>query len=344
MKIIFIDYSTRLKKVDPHAPRGGMITSLFKVSDHLALHGHDVTVLCDIEEPGFSSAGVCWRNYDANAFELCDVLICNRGTGSGYPEIAARRRILWTHDLPHSGFIPNPQTMLAFDLTVFMSGYAEKVWRTFYKTIGKSVCIPNGVDKELFYPRPCKDLEKIVYFSHPNRGLKRLGFIADCINTRAPGAHVHAYSGGSMYPTDAEMSDHVDVESYAFEHPRALHLHAPLPQTELAEVVGSAGLCVLPTGYPEICSNSVLQALASGTPIVTAGGLGSVPEWVKHKKNGMLTTFLPNDYMVYVVEIVRNAVEVLSNRNLHRKLINGCNKTKILTWEEVGEKWLNILK
>jgi glycosyltransferase involved in cell wall biosynthesis len=113
----------------------------------------------------------------------------------------------------------------------------------------------------------------------------------------------------------------------------------PVPQGELARELGRAGLMILPTDYPEICSNAVLQSLACGTPIVTTGRLGATPEWVS-SKNGRLTKFRPQDYMVYQVEMVRGAVEILENERLHRKLIHNAPKTKgLLTWQQVADKW-----
>ena len=344
MKILFIDRSTRLKTVNDldTIPRGGMVQSLFRVSDYLASKGHEVAVLSDIQKAGIAASGVEWHNdinmADWRVYSPWDVLICNRGIGNGYPEIRAKRRILWTHDLPHSGFAPEPKILNAFH-TVFMSRYAERVWRTFYKDIKKSTFIPNGVD-DWFYPRD-KDYSKVVYFSHPNRGLKRLDFIAQCLKERVPGVSVEAYSDPEMYPTDKEvLGDGVDVDlPYTEGH---LTLKKPLVSKELAEVVGRAGLTIMPTGYPEICSNSVLQSIASGAPLITTGNLGATQEWVKHGKNGLLTEFLPNDYMVHTVEIVRLATEVLTNKRFHVKLINGCKRP--LSWGQVGEKWLKLIE
>lgn len=319
-----------------------MVQSLFKVTDYLARQGHDVFVLSDIKHAGKTEAGVKWVHEPIGRF---DVLVSNRGVANGYPELDVGARILWTHDLPHNGFIQEPKTVRAFAYTVFMSRYAERVWRTFYKDIGRSVLIPNGVDKELFYPRE-KDLRYLIYFFHPNRGLKRLSLIADAISSRL-GERIkfHAYSNAkSMYPsetTDRDHDDQYDLPTY--DEAGTLKLCAPLPSQGIAEQVGRAGLCILPSGYPEICSNSVLQALASGTPIITTGGMGATPEWVRHRRNGMLTQFQPMDYMVHTLEIVRNAVEVLENEKLHRKLIKGAARTKILSWDEVGRAWDRLI-
>jgi len=335
MRLLFVDRSTKLTTVTDleTKARGGMVASLFKVTDYLSSRGHEVEVLSDIQEPGVTLAGTWWRNEASGSY---DCMVTNRGTGSGYSDIEARTRILWTHDLPHSGFIPDPKTIKAFACTVFMSRYAERVWRALYKDIGKSVLIPNGVDKSVFYPRE-KDLSYLIYASAPNRGLDKLPLIFDAIQARTGGKRMRAYSNlAALHPGEVGQGDAFD---YKTVQESAVELLDPVPQAELAEQLGRAGLMVLPSGYPEICSNIVLQALASGTPVITTGNLGATPEWVKHGKNGMLTEYQPHDYMIHTVEMVRNSIGVLEDSCLHKRLIAGARKTRIQTWEEVGRQW-----
>src|ERR1051325_410528 len=273
MRLLFIDRSTRLETIFDleRKARGGMVASLFQVTDYLARRGHDVTILSDIEHGGRTKAGAKWLN---EAYGDFDCLICNRGTGDGYPSIRARARILWTHDLPHAGFIPEPATVKAFACTVFMSEYAEAIWRTFYRDIGRSVRIPNGVDRELFYPRT-KDPGYLIYASAPNRGLERLPFIFDAIQAAlGEKLRMRAYSRlAALHPGEGP-----DTFDYNTIRSSAVELHDPIPQAQLAEELGSAAMMILPSEYPEICSNIVLQALASGTPVITTGGLGSAGE------------------------------------------------------------------
>lgn len=348
MRILFHDQSTDLETVKDLQVkgRGGRVNSLFKVSDYLAWRGHDVTVFSDIKGTGVTQWGTNW---DHEAWGEYDCLITNRGTGDGYPQIKAKSRILWTHDLPHSGFIPEPLTIRGFDATVFMSEYAERVWRTFYKDIGRSALIPNGITADLFKPRQ-KDLDYLIFASAGNRGADKLDFIFDCIRSRVnrPGLRLHAYTGRSLHPCEGgydhnrELKDGFEL-GYETETSSVTWCE-PIPQRELAVQLGTAGLMIMPTCFPEICSNIVLQSLASGTPVITTGGMGATPEWVKHKKNGMLTEFMTNDYMVHIVEMVRNACFVLENEKLHRKMIKKASRTRILNWKEIGAKWERLIK
>lgn len=338
MRILFIDLSTKLETIKDleRKARGGMVTSLFRVSDYLAARGHDVTVLSDIEGTGVTHAGVKW---DHEAWGHYDCLITNRGTGSGYPQISASSRILWTHDLPHSGFIPEPRTIKAFDCTVFMSEYAERIWRTFYKDIGRSACIPNGVTEGLFKPR--KKEPVLIYASAPNRGLGRLPFIHEAVQARI-GREVRlvAYSSlAKLHPGEGE-----DNFNYQPLIDSAVELKDPIPQREFAYALGRAIGLVMPSDYPEICSNVVLQALASGTPVFTTGRMGATPEWVWHGVNGMLTEFQPHDYMVYTVETVRNLVTYLENEKLQRKMQRRAANTKVYSWKQIGRFWEKLIK
>ena len=62
MRLLFIDASTKLKTVRDldSQGRGGMVSSLFKVTDYLARRGHHVCVLSDIESTGQTKSGVNW--------------------------------------------------------------------------------------------------------------------------------------------------------------------------------------------------------------------------------------------------------------------------------------------
>ena len=238
MRIIFVDRSTKLETVDDlqTRARGGMVTSLFKVSDYLSEQGYDVCVISDIQTEGQTRSGTRWFNGSTEIPLTCDFLVCNRGVGSGYSDIKARHRILWTHDLPHSGYIPEPKTIKAFSAVVFMSRYAERIWRDFYRDIGRSFLIPNGVDKFLFYPRE-KDLNYLIFASAPNRGLKRLPFIFDCIKSRANRPlKMRAYSNlKSLHPN--ETNDGIDSfsETYREVSDSDVELMDPIPQEQLAE-------------------------------------------------------------------------------------------------------------
>lgn len=327
------------------------MSSLRKVPDALSQLGHEVAVLSDIEQPGKTQAGVYWysKRMVAPAFleDAWDVLVANRSIYDGFPDCISRRRVLWTHDLPHPGFIKNPRLMQHFH-TVFMSRYAEWVWRLHYPMIRKSSIIPNGVNVDLFHTAGEKDLDHVVFISNPNRGLHRLPVIAESVNGKIGRAlRWEAYSNQAiLHPMEGDCNNEGSRDNFGDMAIKGsgVDLKDPVSQPELAGVLQSAGLMVLPTGYPEICSNAVLQALACGVPIVTAD-IGSVGEWVRSGKNGYLTQSRLHDYFVYLVEIARAVVNIISDKETHKKLIRGAAATGgIYSWEQIGAKWDRMLK
>ena len=349
MKLLFFDNNTGLDTIHDleTRARGGMISSLFILTDLLQGMGHDVTVLGDIKQAGTTQAGVYWGNWKETYHTDCEVLVCNRGTtDDGLSSIGAEHRVLWTHDLPHVGHIPQPKLINAYDCVVFMSEYARRVWTTFYPVIKKYKIIPNGVDKDRFYPRE-KDLDYIIFGSAPNRGLQYLSLALSALQSRVRDSlYLNAYSNANiLHPNEGTLHEIDMIGKYSFKDNERLIVLDPLPQKRWAEELGRAGLMIMPTSYPEICSNAILQSLASGTPIVTTGNLGSAGEWIKTGKNGWLTTFLPNDYMVHTIEIVRGAKKILENNDLHNKMIAKAPKTKrLFTWEQIASKWDKLLR
>lgn len=360
MRVLFTDFSTALKTVGDlkTRARGGMVSSLFLVPDALSQLGMDVSVWSDVEQGGTTPAGVRWHtveDYDEVVRQEYDFLILNRGIGNGLPDVRARHRILWTHDLPHGGHAPHPEYLRAMSATVFMSKYAERVWRLYYHQIGRSFTIPNGVDRDLFHPRE-KDLGYLIFISAPNRGLDKLGPVFATIRERLQPIPVRmrAYSNMAvLHPADLQVSKdylpHDDGGEHFGQKYKAadgcgVEVFDPLPQPLLAEELGRAGLMIMPTGYPEICSNAVLQALSCGVPIVTTGNLGATPEWVNDGWNGILTTTHIEDYVVCLVEIARGAVKILENEKLHQKMIKNAENTKgLYTWEQIGTLWARML-
>jgi glycosyltransferase involved in cell wall biosynthesis len=225
-----------------------------------------------------------------------------------------------------------------------MSKYAERIWRYYYKDIGKSFTIHNGVDKRIFFPQACKHLGYLIFASAPNRGLKRLPLIFDAISARVERPLLmRAYSNlAVLHPNEAGERDDLS-ETYSAVKESGVELREPVHQLFLANELSKCGLMIIPSGYPEICSNVILQSLACGTPVITTGNLGSVGEWVKHEKNGMLTKWHPHDYMAYTLNVVRDAVKVLEDEKLHRRLIKNAAKTKIYSWDEIGAQWERLL-
>lgn len=348
MKILFIDRSIQAESIFDIAnlPCGGRKTSMFYLPDELGKMGHDCWVWANIKKPGITACGTKW--VAERPPDDVDVLVLNRGIGDGCPEIKAKLRVFWTHDLPHNGFVPDPRTLNAVGLTVFMSRYAKAVWSEFFRGFGKSVIIPNGVDKKIFEPDE-KCGNTLVFASAPNRGLKRLPLIYEAAKARLNGQNLkmQVFSNmGKLHPGEVDDPESDGYElTYKNVEESGIELMDPVPQAQLSFYLSQAAATVIPTGFPEICSNLVLQSLACGTPVITTGGIGATPEWVKDFHNGLMTRFKPEDYMVHTVEMVRNIVRFMGDKKLRSRLTrNASRASNVLDWAEIALMWNKAIR
>lgn len=344
MNLLFIDLTTNLDSVSDleSRARGGMVSSLHILPNALQSLGHRCLVMSDVKQPGKTKTGVLWINDIEEIVKVgWDFLILNRQIyGDGFPEIKARHRILWTHDMVHGGWIPDPDRATMLSAVVFMSNYSERTWRSYYKKIGRSAIIPNGVDKQLFRPQKERDLNHMIYFSAPNRGLEHLPVILDTVRD-ATGRDIKCTAFSKMSTLHPQEGDDRYQKIYDAVKLSDVDLREPVPQAELAKWVSAAGLMVKPNDYAETCSNSTLQALASGTPVVTSP-VGADKEWVKNRWNGYVTFNSLNDGPVFILETCRAIVDIMQNG--HERLIDNAPKTENLySWEEIGHQWNKML-
>lgn len=343
MRILFIDLTTGLDSfLDLKTRgRGGMVSSLLLLPDALSKLNNECFVFSDSKSGGTTARGTTWlidADWEWIAKQKWDFLILNRQTyGEGFPDLHSKHRVLWTHDMVHSGWAPNPERLKMLSATVFMSAYSEETWRAYYKDIGRSFQIPNGVDRELFKPG-AKDWDSMIYLSAPNRGLAHLPVILDTVREATKREiKLTAFSNmATMHPKEPG-----EKFSGMYEEVKAagVDLRDPVPQEVIAGHLARAGLMVKPSDFAETCSNTTLQSLSCGTPIITSA-VGADKEWVLHRRNGMIQKHTLADGPLFILEFCRDVIEVLQNPRLHDCMVRSAPQSLgLFTWEEIGQKW-----
>jgi glycosyltransferase involved in cell wall biosynthesis len=351
MKILFVDLTTGLESFQDLKirARGGMVSSLYLLPKVLSKLNNECHIFSDAAIGGTTEAGVVWlTRMDENiiAKEKYDFLVLNRQTyTNGFPEITAKHRIFWVHDMVHGGWINDPEYAKSLAATVFMSEYSVDTWKYYYKDIDRYFIIPNGVDKSIFKPGK-KDLNKLIFFSAPNRGLEFLPLILNPVR-EATGRDLKLTAFSNMtvlHPQETKERDKF-AQMYEKVKSEGIDLRDPIPQEELAQFVAEAGLMLKPNNYAETCSNTTLQSLACGTPVITTA-IGADQEWVQNGINGMISKYTyANDGPIFLLEMIRMVIDVLKNKENHQKMIKAAPKTKnVLTWEEVGDQWNKMLE
>lgn len=84
--------------------------------------------------------------------------------------------------------------------------------------------------------------------------------------------------------------------------------------------------------------NSILEALASGVPVVSTN-VGGIPYMVEHESTALLVD--PEDYMAMAAAIR----QVLEDKQCQQKLVSsGLDLVKQFAWSEVSQHWLSLYK
>ena len=110
-----------------------------------------------------------------------------------------------------------------------------------------------------------------------------------------------------------------------------------LDSDQMADLYRTATV-VLNTSLADNMPNSVLEALASGAPVVSTD-VGGVPFLVENEKTALLVE--PGDAEAMADAMTR----VIDDRALRQKLIsNGLDYVRNFTWERVGVSWLRIYR
>jgi glycosyltransferase involved in cell wall biosynthesis len=141
----------------------------------------------------------------------------------------------------------------------------------------KVVVIRNGFDPEVFtYAGPeGRDWNQLVFIGRiePAKGIHVLLQAFAILKTEFPELKLSVFGDDGWWPEFVAVK-----EQYAAKLP-GVKFHGKVPQRELAQYLRSAGLLVFPSVSFETAGLAVVDAQASGCPVV-AHGVGGVPEYV----------------------------------------------------------------
>ena len=340
MKILFLDGTrgftpTRLKE----KPTGGIATSLTLLPRYLAQKGLDVSVMHQ-NNKGEVIEGVkyvqppisnnCW-----------DVVVFNRNllNHSLVKGFESSRKIWWLHDIVDPDYLPDG-SYRSMDDVVALSRYNQRSYADYYDIpITKFHIIPNGVDKTVFYPGTGKrDRNTYICASAPIKGLGALKFMLHNMRRHNPSFKLNMYVSQRLH--DLENSS---LQNSLLDELKALgaDVREPIPQHDLAEEMRHAWALCMPNTYPENCSNIALQARACGLPVVSVP-IGSMPEQVSHRVNGLLTETIPSDLHWHHKDFAVQCMNLYDEAGLQETLSANA-PLGIHDWSSIGDRWFKLL-
>jgi glycosyltransferase involved in cell wall biosynthesis len=341
-KILFIDGTggytpTRLD----NKATGGISTSLTIIPRYLAANGWEVYVTATSIPKSVFLHGVKYIK-DLTECHSPAVVVCNRNLihNSLIKMFEGAKFIWWLHDIVDHRYLEDNGFTKA-DIIVALSEYCKSSYSEFYHIpVEKFRIIPNAVDSKVFYPGKYEDRDPnlFVQASAPIKGTYPIEFTFFNMRRNNPNVKLKMYCSQKLH----DLDDTIFSKSMDTLRSAGIEICEPVPQKELADMFRKAWAVLMPNHYPEICSNTLLQAMACGCPVV-ASNIGSVGEFITHRENGLLTHTFPHDMYLWWADYAKNCIDIMTEKNLHKTLSFNA-PLSILEWKTVGEKWYSLVE
>ena len=319
---------------------GGISTSLTLIPRYLAKNG--VRAVVASEHPTREEVdGVLYTPTIEDVDRDADWVVFNRNIFNRQMEsmFPKSKKIWWLHDIVDHRYLED-DSFHKMDRIVALSRYNVESYSDFFGIDRKKfVIIPNGVDKEMFFPAEDHDRHLFVCASAPIKGLYPLAFTWFNLLRLDPKAELRIYSNQALH--DKENNSQMEAQLKQLADGGA-NILAPIPQSDLAAVLRQARALLMPNHYPEICSNLILQAQASGTPVVTTA-IGSAPEFIVQRWSGMMTRLAPHDMFWWWKDFAERTIEVQTEDALY-DTIHRRAPENVKSWDQIGALWLDLLK
>ncbi len=194
--------------------------------------------------------------------------------------------------------------------------------------------IHNGVAANQYHPS--RKHQNIILYIGRQTAHKGLPYLLEAFArfSRSHGEYTLVLVGerleGGVDPSLIQLSKELGIR-------KRVKFTGRLPERQAKKILARARCLVLPS-LAEAFGMTVLEAMASGTPVI-ATNVGGIPEVLRNGRNGLLIP--PADSIA-----LANSIEhIASDSKLRRRLIDGGRRTgKQFTWDETARKTLEVYR
>lgn len=346
MRILFADFTPGH---DPKAlynkPTGGTLTSLTKVPEYLSSRGHEVFVVSTYGKEEVIN-GVNYIPAENKSIGKWDVTIFNRNVLPkdfiAYHKENKIKIVWWLHDIVDNKYLQD-DAFKSVDHIVALSKYCKDTFSDFYRiSPEKFSIIPNGIDPEVFYPGKYEDRNPHMFLTASAliKGFMPIELTYLSLQRFDPDLDFRIYSSQKLHGIENNSVQQGFLNRMG---DIGAHIYSPMSPKSLAVVMRKAWALLMPNSYPEICSNLLLQARASGLPVVSSN-IGANQEFIEHEKTGLLTTkWHPHDIHSWITEFATQTCRLQQDQELHKKVSTEA-PNNVPTWNHIGEMWNELLK
>jgi glycosyltransferase involved in cell wall biosynthesis len=280
----------------------------------LAKLGHDVMMVVNCPQERWVD-GVEYLPLSKVTSIQSDVLILNTSGGdldlspALELDIETRLRIVWAHGVPKPGGLEQVQPDYAYAVSNFIAGIVKLDWGI----PGEKVFVTyNAFDEDLFKESEShetrRDSFKLVYFSHPSKGLETALRITRLLRDINPNFHLDVLGGEELWGEIQSVRDKESGVTY-----RGLE-----GQLDVVGTLLKSTYSVQLQTRQEPGPLAAIEAMRAGC-IVLASKVGAYLEYVEDGLDGFLFEGDP-DSEVVLNSVVKKVLQLHSLPNERQKL------------------------
>jgi len=284
-----------------------------------------------------------------------DFFVSSRRTDIFSLPIRAAKKAVWVHDVWLDSNGKANLRLDQYDRIFCLSPWHKKFFLNHHQGVpeGKIHVTRDGVDLGRFEGKVRKIPGRMIYSSSPDRGLELLLDLLPQIQKEVPEAEVHIYYGFENWEKAARSRNDqgqialIEKLKKKFQQPGVIY-RGRVGQKTLAKEFMKAQLWAYPTWFTETFCITGVEAMTSGTPIVTTD-VGALVTTVGDA--GILLPVPKNQWdcgltgdLAFQKRFVEECVKMLTDeahwQDYSKK---GLEKAKQFGWEGIVEDWLGAV-
>lgn len=308
---------------------GGSETAIVNLSRFWQSKGYQVTVYTNSQD--MIHEGVNYINYQKfNINDQFNILVLWRLYGCTVLQtVKAKKILLDVHDVPDQRYRIIDTFLDKINYIMVKSEYQKKLFPT--KFHDKIKVIQNGINFEFFQKETKKNYNKLIYTSSYDRGLNyMLEYGFPKIREKVPDVEFHIYYGMDLV-RDQKFKEHIQK---LVKQPGVIE-HGKIGQQELALERLNSVIHYYVGDFQEIDCISTKESVYAGClPVTSNVGVFEERDYLK-----VLGDPKTREVQEKGAEEI---IKLLTDKKYYDEQLSKISKSKIESWEQVGEKWINL--